>query len=126
MILSLNAISRSDLAGKRSITVGKKFDTKHSDRVMNVLVLDESILHNNTIPLKKWCANYGVRFPLLVIHQDAELESRQNLTEVDIDEILEAQRLQQEDKQKEKKKKESILRARGINPLEHGEDTLHE
>jgi len=45
---------------------------------------------------------------------------------VDIEEILEAQRLQQEDKQKEKKKKESILRARGINPLEHGEDTLHE
>ena len=41
---------------------------------------------------------------------------------VSIDDILEAQRVQQELKEAEKKKRETILRARGIRPLDHGED----
>lgn len=53
--------------------------------------------------------------------QDAELESKQPLTEVSIDIILEAQRRQQE---REKRKKETILRSRGINPSEHVEDSF--
>lgn len=56
--------------------------------------------------------------------QDAELEAKQPLKQVSIDVILEAQRQQQEERVKEKKKRENILRSRGINPLEHNEDTF--
>lgn len=56
--------------------------------------------------------------------QDAELESSQPLEKVSIDDILEAQRVQQEQRAKEKKKRENILRARGMRPLDPaGEDT---
>ena len=55
--------------------------------------------------------------------QDAELESSQPLEKVSIDDILEAQRVQQEEREKEKKKRENILRARGMRPLDQGEDT---
>ena len=55
--------------------------------------------------------------------QDAELESNQPLEKVSIDDILEAQRVQQEEREKEKKKRVDILRARGMRPLDQGEDT---
>jgi hypothetical protein len=45
------------------------------------------------------------------------------LKEVSIDTILEAQRLQQEERGREKKKKEDLLRSKGINPSEHHEDS---
>ncbi len=52
--------------------------------------------------------------------QDPQLESAQTLVKVSIDEILEAQRIQQETREAEKKQREATLRARGIRPLEHG------
>ena len=55
--------------------------------------------------------------------QDAALESAQPLEKVSIDTILEAQRVQQEGREAEKKRREQLLRSRGIRPLEHSEDT---
>lgn len=54
---------------------------------------------------------------------DAALESAQPLEKVSIDTILEAQRVQQEGREAEKKRREQLLRSRGIRPLEHSEDT---
>lgn len=51
--------------------------------------------------------------------KDAELEAKQPLKAVDIDTILDAQRMQQEERGREKKKKQYLLRRKGINPLEH-------
>lgn len=50
------------------------------------------------------------------------MEASQPLKKVSIDEILEAQRLVQEKAEAEKKKREQLLRARGMRPLDHTED----
>lgn len=55
--------------------------------------------------------------------QDPALESSSQLQRVSIDEILEAQRLQQEKAGEEKRRREQILRVRGMRPLDHTEDT---
>lgn len=52
--------------------------------------------------------------------QDPIKESSQTLVKVSIDDILEAQRVQQEAKEKEKKQRHDVLRARGIRPLDTG------
>ena len=49
--------------------------------------------------------------------QDPELEASQALEKVSIDEILEAQRVVQEREQAEKKKREQLLRSRGLHSL---------
>ena len=54
--------------------------------------------------------------------QDSDMEANQPLKKVSIDEILEAQRLAQEKTEAEKKKREQLLRARGMRPLDHTED----
>lgn len=52
---------------------------------------------------------------------DPELEGSHGLEKVSIDEILEAQRVAQEKEQAERKKREQILRARGMRPLDRSD-----
>ena len=54
-------------------------------------------------------------------YQDPELEGSHGLEKVSIDEILEAQRVAQEKEQAERKKREQILRARGMRPLDRSD-----
>ena len=72
-----------------------------------------------------WCVIMNYCSCSCLLLQDAELESNQPLEKVSIDDILEAQRVQQEEREKEKKKRENILRARGMRPLDQGEDTVN-
>ena len=55
---------------------------------------------------------------------DSELESNMKLDKVSIDEILEAQRIEQEREAEEKQRKENLLRERGlIISKDFGDDT---
>ncbi len=47
-------------------------------------------------------------------------ESQQSLEKVCIEDVLEAQRVQQEKREREKKHRETVLRARGMRPLDTG------
>ena len=58
----------------------------------------------------------------MLILQDSELERELTLERVSIDEILEAQRLEQEKVDEERKRKEQILRERGLPLSERTED----
>ncbi|XP_064403936.1 U6 snRNA-associated Sm-like protein LSm1 [Halichondria panicea] len=51
---------------------------------------------------------------------DALKESTQSLVQVSIDDVLEAQRKQQEARDNEKKQREAVLRARGMRPTDTG------
>ena len=51
--------------------------------------------------------------------QDPELEGRQELERVSIDEILEAQRVVTEKREEKRKRREQLLRSRGMRPLDH-------
>ena len=53
------------------------------------------------------------------LSQDPELEGRQDLERVSIDEILEAQRVVTEKREEDRKKREQLLRSRGMRPLDH-------
>ncbi|CAI8011618.1 U6 snRNA-associated Sm-like protein LSm1 [Geodia barretti] len=50
---------------------------------------------------------------------DPELEGRQELERVSIDEILEAQRVVTEKREEKRKRREQLLRSRGMRPLDH-------
>lgn len=65
---------------------------------------------------------HTLSLPLPLLFQDPDMEANQPLKKVSIDEILEAQRLAQEKTEAEKKKREQLLRARGMRSLDHTED----
>ena len=96
------------------IHVGKQFGDIprgiYLIRGENVALCGEIVSHPHS--------NWSSRNPPPPPPQDPGLEERQDLERVSIDEILEAQRVMQEKKQEERKKREQLLRSRGMRPLD--------
>ena len=78
------------------------------DTQVRTETLEQIVLHEETFSLS----------------QDPVREQGLGLQQVSIDDILEAQRLRQEARELEKRRREQILRARGMRPPDHTEDAF--
>ncbi len=69
-----------------------------------------------------YVVTHVMRCDFNVLFQDSKLESNLSLDKVSIDEILEAQRVEQENKASEKAKRELLLQKRGLPMSDVSED----